>query len=102
MIAGDEILDDQSINIICPDAASLTFLTFQLDPVPLDDIPFGDRSPKHVDAASFNRTHVVGDHIVEDLYAAIYRRTPLDADSTTKSSGTDIGRVVASDGIHLY
>src|SRR5437899_873762 len=101
MIVGDEILDDQGIYVICPDAASLTVLTFHLDPVPLDDIPFGDRSPIHVDAASSARTHVVGDHIVEDLRAALRGSAPQDADSGAGSSDTDIG-IVAGDGIHLY
>src|SRR5262245_42363733 len=92
LIAGNEILDDQSIrNIRHVEAASLASQGI----IPLDDIPFDDRgsSSKHVDATS-KQTRVVGDHIVEDFR----RRSPPDADSTTTSSATKIG-AVAGDGV---
>src|SRR5215510_1706799 len=75
LIAGNEILDDQSIrNIRHVEAASLASQGI----IPLDDIPFDDRgsSSKHVDAPS-KQTRVVGDHIVEGFCR---RSPPPDAD----------------------
>src|SRR6266508_3429291 len=82
LIAGDEILDDQSLHLIHHvDAASLTLtasVTWLGDTISLNDISFDDRGSIHIhEDASSIRIHVVGDYIVEDLW----RTNPYDADS---------------------
>src|SRR5262245_30965343 len=99
MIAGDEILDDQSIRNIRNDAASGVGGS-----IPLDDIIFDDRGsiPSQEDAASKPNQTIVGDHIVEDLHVeAIYRRSPTDEYSTTGTERFDPteNNVVAGDGV---
>ena len=101
LIAGDEILDDQSLHIIRNgDATSLTAsLTWHEDTISLNDTSFDDRGcspPTQADASSTS-THVVGDYIVEDFDGT----NPYDEDSTTSSDVADIIDV-AGDGIQLY
>jgi len=96
-IAGDDILDDQSLRNTRVDAAS-GICSGTCQDIPLDDIPFDDRGfgVFHFYAAS-SSSPVVGDYIVENLRGAL----SLDEDSATTSSDTEIIEVVG-DGVLLY
>src|SRR5215510_5468825 len=96
-IAGDDILDDQSLRPSHVNAASGSYsLTFR--DISLDNIPFDDRGLGvfQVYAAS-SSSPVVGDYIIENLRGAL----SLDEDSATTSSDTEIIEVVG-DGVLLY